>query len=115
MAQKITMKEQVLQFVETKGSASFTDIQKFIVDTKFGSGTYGSRMINDWVWNKETKSYEKKLVLKNPYRGYYCAAFSIGYYNRRERKYLPGGYFLRGANRLAKQENGKYSVIRENK
>jgi hypothetical protein len=112
---KITMKDQVLQFVESKETATFTDIQRFIVDTKFGEGTYGSRMVNDWVWDKVTQKFTKQLVRRNPWRGYFCAAFSIGYFNRTEKKYQPGGYFLRGENRLVKGSDGKYSVIRNSK
>ena len=117
---KNTMKEKVLQFVETKGSASFTDIQRFIVDTKFGEGTYGSQMVNDWVWDKVTKKVTKQLVRRNPYRGYYCGAFSVGYYSKTEKQYIPGGYFLRGDDRLIKISNpnnpnyGKYVVLRNN-
>ena len=115
MVQKQTMKEQVLQFVESQGSASYTDIQRFIVDTKFGIGTYGSRMVDDYVWNKETKSYVKKLVLRNPYRGYYSAAFSCGRFSKTTNRWVYGGYFLRSNNRLVKQSDGKYSVVREPK
>lgn len=110
--EKITMKERVLQFVETKGTTTFTEIQRFIVDTKFGEGTYGSRMVNDWVWDKLTRKFSKQLVRRNPYRGYFCAAFSIGYYSKTLKKYQSGGYFLRGENRLEKNSDGKYIVIR---
>ena len=105
---KVTMKEQVLQFVESKGSAKFTEIQKFIVDTKFGKGTYGSRLVMDSVWNKKTQTRESKQRMMNPYRGYYSAAFTLC-------NSMPVGYFLKGANRLVKMENGKYCVIRESK
>ncbi len=84
------MKEQVLRYVESKGSARFTDIQKFIVDTKFGEGTY--------------EAGAKYGQSQNVYRGYYSAAFT-----------MPVGYFLKGANRLMKMENRKYCVIRESK
>jgi hypothetical protein len=113
MVQKQTKKEQVLQFVESQGSASYTEIQRFIVDLKFGAGTYGSRMVNDYIWNKETKSYEKGLVKKNPYRGYYSAAFSSGRFSKTTKRWVYGGYFLRGNSRLVKQDDGKYSVVRD--
>ena len=115
MKQKITWKERVLQFVEAQESASFTEIQKFIVDSKFGEGTYTSEMTTDYVWCKKTKKYERQPVRRNPYRGYFCAAFSCGYYSKKQSQWIPGGYFLRGSNRLAKQEDGKYKVIREKK
>ena len=114
------MKERVLQFVESKGTASFTDIQRFIVDSKFGEGTYGSETIDDRVWNRKTRTWERKMVTRNPHRGYYCGAFSVGYYSKTEKRYLPGGYFLRGDNRLVKISNpnnlnyGKYITVRNN-
>jgi hypothetical protein len=114
---KVTMKEKVLQYVETQGTASFTEIQKFIVDEKFGTGTYaaGYKMVKEWVWNNETKQSETKMVKRNTNRGYYCGAFSKGYYSRTQGEWQSGGYFLRGSSRLVKNENGKYSVIRESK
>jgi hypothetical protein len=116
MVQKQTMKEQVLRFVEQRGSASYTEIQRFIVDTKFGAGTYGSQMVIDYVWIKDyPPHYEKRLVRKNPYRGYYSAAFSGGRLSKTTKQWIPGGYFLRSNNRLVKQPDGKYSVVCEPK
>ena len=114
---QITMKEKVLQFVETKGSAKFTEIQKFIVDTKFGDGTYeaGYKIVKDGKWNSKTGEWVEVMVKRNTNRGYYCGAFSVGYYSKTNRQYNPGGYFLRGENRLVKNSDGKYSVIRESK
>jgi hypothetical protein len=86
--QKVTMKEKVLQYVESKGEASFTEIQRFIVDTNYGAGTY------DY----------------NTHRGYYTGAFR----NAQRPDSIAGqGYFLRGNNRLSRKENGKYIVIRK--
>ncbi len=93
---KITVKEQVLQFVESKGSARFTDIQRFIVDLRYGQGTYDAAAKTPLEYDPNTKA--------NPYRGYFCSAFS-GY----------GAYFMLGENRLDKNEEGKYIVIRKNK
>ena len=109
---KITMKEKVLQYVESRGSATFTQIQRFIVDTKFGEGTYnqGHELEDAYVFSKKTYKYERQPVMKNRYRGYYCAAFSVGY-RYADGTYNPNGYFLRGSDRLVK--NGKqYSVVR---
>ena len=113
---KITMKEKVLQFVEQKGEARFTDIQCFIVDTNYGVGTYlaGYKEVDDWVLNRETKEYQKCRRRKNVNRGYYCGAFSAGYFSRVKRTWDHGGYFMRGDNRLEKNpETGKYRVIRQ--
>ena len=100
---KVTMKEQVLQFVESKGSARFTEIQKFIVNSNFGEGTYEAAAGTRFTW----KGYKT-----NPYRGYYSSAFT-SFHSRNG--YTPVGYFLKGANRLVKMENGQYCVIRESK
>lgn len=113
--EKITMKEKVLRFVESKGSASFTEIQRFIYDTKYGSGSYdnGVKTVSTYVYYKKNKTIEKKLRKMNSNRGYYCGAFSRGYFNITEKKWYSGGYFLRGKNRLAKTHNGQYKTIRE--
>ena len=54
--EKITMKEQVLRFVEAKGSARFTEIQEFIVDTNYGKGTYqnGYQIQRERKYNSKT-------------------------------------------------------------
>ena len=41
------MKERILQFVESKGSARFTEIQRFIVDLRYGQGTYDAASKSD--------------------------------------------------------------------
>jgi len=99
---KITMKEKVLKFVELHEAASFTMIQRFIVDTKFGPGTYDSARQPEWVYRREKKTNVKEL--RNPYRGHFCAAFS-GSFGR-------PGYFMVGKNRLVKTESGMYKVVR---
>ena len=101
---KITMKEKVLRFVELHEVASFTMIQRFIVDTKYGAGTYDKARHPEWVYRHEKKTTVKEL--RNPYRGHYCGAFS----------YTSGrpGYFMVGKDRLVKTgESGLYKVIRE--
>jgi hypothetical protein len=107
---KVTMKEKVLQFVESKGTASFTEIQRFIVDTKFGEGTYDGDKGKDHRYNLKTGKHD---IPTNPWRGYFCAALTKGrtaehypYYAKRE------GYFLVGENRLVKGTDGKYTVVR---
>lgn len=106
------MKEKVLQYVESRGSATFTEIQQFIVDSKFGEGTYQTtyELVNKYVYDKKTENWERQPFMGKRYRGYYCAAFSIGY-RYADGTYNPKGYFLRGSDRLVK--NGKqYSVVR---
>jgi len=99
---KITMKEKVLRFVELHEVASFTMIQRFIVDTKFGAGTYDGSRQPEWVYRHEKKASVKEL--RNPYRGYYCAAFS--------RTSGRPGYFRVGKDRLVKTKSGLYKVVR---
>jgi hypothetical protein len=98
MAKKVTMKEQVLQFVEQRGSVRYTDIIKFIVDTKFGANTYDNAKGKDTYYRA------------NPYRGYFSAAFSGGStWKNGKREYQPG-YFLKGADCLEKVGKLYYTV-----
>ena len=103
---KITMKERVLQFVEYKGSASHTEIIRFIVDYKNGDGTFDANKhaakVSKWKRN-EDGSYTEKIVPANPYRGYYSSAFCVD-----------SGYFLFGKTRLIKTSKG-YEVVRDQK
>ena len=89
------MKEKVLRFVETKGTAKFAEIQKFIVDSNYGEGTYNT-----------VKDYEGKKL----YRGYYCSAFRTA--GRGRYGITPVGYFMTGDNRLEKTARGTYKTIR---
>ena len=108
-----SMKSKVLKFVEKLGSATFTQIQEFIVDTKFGKGTYQNAKGTDVSYRyklDEKGNMETYTTRTNPYRGYYCGAFSQSIPNFL--KPSEPGYFLRGDNRLEKGEDGKYRVIR---
>ena len=100
---KITVKEKLLRFVEKKGSARFTEMQRFLVDNNYGKGTYDKGKQYKMVW--VGKELRKRLV--NIWRGYYCCAFSGTCSSR--------PYFMVGSNRLEKQKDGSYKVIRENK
>jgi hypothetical protein len=100
---QLTIKEQVLRFVESKGSATFTECQRFIVDSKYGEGTYDSGA----------------TPTGNRWRGHFSSAFSFrypfvwGYQKGIEIKPRDVGYFRKGLNRLEKVD-GRYVVIREN-
>ena len=111
--EKITMKEQVLRFVEAKGSARFTEIQEFIYDTNYGEGKYkkGYQIVDDYIWNTEAQKFLPAKRKKNTNRGYYSSAFRQVSTSRFTTK-LPVGYFMRGDNRLEKMENGSYKTIR---
>ncbi len=95
---KETMKSRVLNFVESQGSARYTDIIRFIVDYKFGPGTYdNTRAHNVWRLGKA----------ENPYRGYYSSAMARG------GMYQQPGHFLTGPERLVKGADGLYIVNRQ--
>jgi hypothetical protein len=100
--EKLTLKEKVLRFVEERGSARFTDIQRFIVDNNFGQGTYDGAKRIEKVWvNGE---YRNRLV--NPYRGYHSCSLTTG------SRWTRQGYMLCGPDYLVKGENGLYTVVR---
>ena len=97
----LTKREQIINFVESQGTASFTEIQRFIVDLNMGQGTYDAAKHSSLTWNYKTNEYTVKC---NPYRGYYCSAFSG-----------PNPTLLYGQkSHLIKGDNGRYSVIRYN-
>jgi hypothetical protein len=100
---EITMKERVLRFVESRGTARYTDIIRFIVDTKFGEGTYESGYQMEDLWVASNGSWKTVKRRKNMYRGYYSAAFSWN------------GYFFKGKDQLAHLATGGYRVIRNAK
>lgn len=109
MAKKVTMKEKVLQYVEQRGSARYTDIIKFIVDTKFGANTYDNAKGKDGCYRYNAKG-NNTYYGANPYRGYYSCAFSGGCtWKHGQREYQPG-YFLKGADRLEKRDTLYYTV-----
>jgi hypothetical protein len=87
---KTTMKSRVLNFVESQGSARYTDIIRFVVDHKFGEGTYDVTERDRWTGH-----------FKKPYRGYYGTNM------------LPTGYLRNGRERLVKGADGLYTVNRQ--
>jgi hypothetical protein len=98
------MKSRVLNFVQSKGSARHTDIVRFIVDFKFGEGTYDNTY--DVGWTGFT------VPRRKTYRGHYSSAFLTG---RRVGRFSTGrvGYFLTGPDRLVKGADGLYRVERQ--
>ena len=105
MIKKLTMKEKVLRFVESKGAARFIDIQEFVVDHNKGAGTYQSGRLLDHVWLYSTKKHPRgrsSVGFPNIYRGYYSSAFSG-----------PKPWFLYGQDYLEKREDGMYVVVRD--
>ena len=83
---KLTKREQILQFVESQGTATFTQIQRFIVDLNYGAGTYDKDAKTGFrsVWNGKNGAESRfRAVPANPWRGYYCSSFCGGYSVRR--------------------------------
>lgn len=78
MEENLTIKEKVLRFVESKGTARFTDIQEFIVDMKHGEGTYksGVEKVTEKVWNWNTNSYVERKITRNKYRGVHSGSIN---------------------------------------
>jgi hypothetical protein len=100
---KLTIKEQVLRYVESVGSARFTDIQKFVYDLRYGKGSYdaGYQLCETYVWSARESNYVLRTRRMNQNRGYFASAFDKW-----------GGYFVYGANRLVKDTDGLYTVVR---
>ena len=82
------LKEKTLLHVERNGPMRFTEIQRFMVDLKFGAGAY-DRYRNGG---------------QNQYRGWYCSYFSGSWRGP--------GLFMRGPFRLEKQSDGLYRTVR---
>jgi len=73
---KKTIKSKVLDFVEKNGPSTFTDIQRFVVDMKYGKGAYEEKeLVYCHLPNSEYKRVPKRI-----YRGHYTAAFGNGYF-----------------------------------
>jgi len=114
MAKQQTMKAKVLDFVESKGEARYTDIIRFIVDHNYGEGTWdnGYEMEPDYkfIAGKMIKVGE---VRRNVHRGVYSGAFRKPYTARNGKTYYPGYFFNdTGYGKLVKQENGLYKTVR---
>ena len=102
----ISFKETVLQFVESKGTARFTEIQEFAVDFRLGEGTYkkGKGDIASRTYNYDTNEYDVKIVKSNIHRGMYCGHM-----------YRNDGYWANGSSRLVRTGRGVYKVVRDKK
>jgi len=99
---KKTKKQQILDFVEKQGVATFTDIQRFIFDMNYGPGSYDFQKSSFrivWTFNKKNERQSAKIEKGNPNRGYYCHAITTGC-----------GYLLRGERSLKKIGKGLYTV-----
>ena len=106
---KETMKAKVLDFVESKGEARYTDIIKFIVTEKFGPDAWDNGFqMEPHYEDVNGRWIQTGMRRKNTNRGYFAGALTKG------GRWTPKGYFLRdaGYGMLEKQENGLYKTIR---
>lgn len=104
MTKRFTLKSRVLDFVENKGSARYVDVIKFIVDTKFGEGTWEKGYVTQNVYVRDSKGeYRSRERRMNTWRGYFSAAFSGS---------CP--YLLVGKEYLEKGEDCRYRTVRDN-
>ena len=86
---RMPLKLKTLLHVERSGPMTFTEIQRFMVDLKFGEGAYDRYRMSGF---------------SGPYRGWYCSYFS----STRRRP----GLFMRGPLRLERQRDGLYRAVR---
>ena len=112
---RLTKKEQILQFVESQGSATFTEIQRFIVDLNYGKGTYDAAAKDGSKHVYSAKEGKHILKPANPYRGYYCTAFSGGCFRTKAGYQSREGNLVSGPEFLVRGEDGKYIVMRKKK
>jgi len=116
---KKTVKQHVMEFVESKGSARYMEIIKFIVDHNHGEGTYDASYVMEpksWNWDPVEQTYKKSeiMVRKNTQRGYYSGAFRKPYVSRDGVTHYPGHFYNdTGYGCLEKTENGSYIVVRK--
>jgi hypothetical protein len=102
MTKKITKKELALRFVESKGTARFVEIQEFIVDHNYGTGTYKKGWYLDVIYRDDPHGRRLPTAgFVNPNRGYYASVFSG-----------PNPYFMYGEDYLEKMSDGRYRVVR---
>ena len=99
----MTKKEQIFQFIESQPNqtARFTDIQEFVVDLKFGAGTYkaGKEPTEVYVWKEGRPVAATRMM--NKWRGQFSGAFGCS------------GYLMKGPEFLVPVEGG-YKVKRKN-
>ena len=100
----MTKKEQIFQYIESQPNqvARFTDIQRFIVDLKYGAGTYDNgKNLEDTYIFKNGRT-ENVVRMRNKWRGQFSSAFG------------GRGYLMNGPEFLVSVEGG-YKVQRKSK
>ena len=86
---KMPLKLKTLLHVERTGPMTFTEIQRYMVDLKFGAGAYDRYRMSGFT---------------SPYRGWYCSYF----YGT----WRGPGLFMTGEFRLEKTGEGLYRAVR---
>lgn len=87
---RMPLKLKTLLHVERNGPMSFIEIQRFMVDLKFGDGTYDRYRMRG---------------ARNEYRGWYCSYFS--------KTWGRPAVFTTGPFRLEKTGEGLYRAVRD--
>jgi hypothetical protein len=96
---KETLKSKVLKFVFENGNkATYTEIIRFIVDLKFGEGTYDNGKGQSEVYRYNKKTKEVVTTKANYWRGYFACGLTIG------SRWTKRGYLLTGPTYLEKIE-----------
>jgi hypothetical protein len=113
-----TIKQHVMEFVESKGSARYMEIIEFIVDHNHGEGTYQASYVDDSIYEfqPETRKVVKleKTIRRNSQRGYYSGAFRKPYTTRDGKTYYPGHFYNdTGYGKLEKHPDGSYIVVHD--
>ena len=112
-----TIKQYTMEFVESKGSARYTEIIEFIVDHNHGEGTFKASYINEPTYGKladGTWGKLEKTIRRNSQRGYYSGAFRKPYIARNGQTYYPGHFFNdTGHGKLEKHPDGSYIVVHD--
>ena len=106
MKDKMTMKDRVLAFVESKGTARFVEIQKFVVDYKYGVGAYEAGCQLNTIWlapSKKNPDGALSVGFPNRNRGYYCSMF-----------FGSNPIFMYGESYLERMSRGIYKVVHTN-
>lgn len=96
---KISLKEAVLRFVESKVTAKFTEIQKFATDYRSGEGTYEKGYVQEEFTRSDGSIHVRKI---NVNRGLFCGDI-----------YRLDSHWTNGRYRLVKVSRGTYRVQRD--
>jgi hypothetical protein len=101
----MSFKERLLRFVESKGTATFTEIQEFSFDFKYGKGKYrqGVEIAEVERYDHDNHKAYVVTIKQNIHRGMFCGDI-----------YRNDGFWVTGPSRLVKVKRGIYKATRDN-